>query len=171
MVGKKGYIKTLEAVLAVLIIMIGSYALLPRNEEAPPTVPPLVESAKDYVTYSIMANNSLRNHIVEGQCVAAPDIESIITSDSNKPVLGLYDYSCLICTELGGATCVANTPIDRAVYMADVFISSAPTSLLPLSQQKPRVVRIWFWRKPTTPIDIVNYGIGVYNECEFPGCG
>ena len=170
MVGKKGYIKTLEAVLAVLIIMIGSYALIPKNRDTPPAVPPLVEGAKSYLASSIIGNLSVRNSMVNGNCTAGIDINAIIASDPNKQALALYDYACLICTTLGGTSCVANTPIDRAVYMADVFISSAPSLAVPLDQQKPRVVRMWFWRKPTTPADITKYGITVYNNCSFPGC-
>ncbi len=144
MVSKKGYLKTLEAVIAIIIIVIVSYTLIPRPVEAPPEVPLIVKGAQKLIDQTIQLNETIRAYLAkkeltdEEKRIVQEHIKSII--DKQVP-LG-YDYTCLICSKPG--ECLADrTPFDRSVYMTDVLVASSE------EQQNVRIVRIWFWRKPT----------------------
>lgn len=147
MVNKKGYIKTLEAVIAIIIIVIVSYTLIPRSEETPPEVPLILKGVQNIIGQSIQSNETIRNlTTIEEKLedLPYPDCRDMLKGikgiiDKYAP-LG-YDYTCAVCSNPG--TCLACTPIEKNVYMTDIFVASWE------KQQNPKIVRVWFWKKPT----------------------
>lgn len=158
MVNKKGYIKTLEAVIAIIIIVIISYTLIAQPTETPPDVPSIVKGAQNVIDQTIQFNETIRTYLTtkelddEEKRLLQEHIKSII----DKQVPPGYDYTCLTCSKPG--ECLAEyTPLDKSVYMTDVLIASSE------EQQNVRIVRIWFWRKPTTEQEQAK--IIAYNSC------
>lgn len=160
MVSKKGYIKTLEAVIAIIIIVVISYTLIAQPTETPPDVPSIVKGAQKIIDQTIQFNETIRSLITKKELPPpqSPGREELLKGvqaiiDKQSP-LG-YDYTCAICSEPG--KCLEYTPLDKNVYMTDVLIASSE------EQQNVRIVRIWFWRKPTTEQE--QSKIFAYNSC------
>lgn len=153
MVNKKGYIKTLEAVIAIIIIVIISYTLIAQPTETPPDVPSIVKGAQNIITQGIQFNETVRNLTTFKDVITdldPADKETLLNSINNtisKNRPPGYDYTCLICYTPG--TCYAHDPIpqDRNIYMMDILIASWE------KQQNPKIVRIWFWKQPTQTTD------------------
>lgn len=143
MVNKKGYIKTLEAMIAVIMIVVISYMLIPSAAEAPPEVPSVLKGAQKIITQSVQLNETIRGLITKKyytgyeKCEMLAGINEIITKYAP---LG-YDYTCAVCSKPG--ECLACTPIEKNIYMTDVLVASSE------EQQNVKIVRIWFWTKPT----------------------
>lgn len=132
MVGKKGYIKTLEAIFAIVLMLIFIYSTIPPKTIPPPKVPPPVTSAQHFIIGEITHNDTLREYIVTEHPAAEDAINDLI---SEHVPLG-YDYTMALCDV---TSCVATTPLDKSVYVTDTFIAANNLT------QNPRIVRIWFW--------------------------
>lgn len=144
MVGKKGYLRTVEAIIAIVVIMIIVYTAVPRNEQPPPRVPGAIASAQDYVSKEVSYNNTYRMCVVEQMpegcerenCGSCGDW-FISFFENNLP--GNYNFTFKVC---GTTNCVSSLlPEDRTIYMGDVFLASYE------DQQNPRIFRFWMWRK------------------------
>ena len=173
MVNKKGYIKTLEAVIAIIIVIMVGYILIPRPTEPTPEVPSVVKGVQKVMVQSIQFNEGIRAKLTarnlplpnqpEGQALIKDVNDSIarVIYPSNSPLN--YDYSCMICSNPG--TCLAKLPLEKSIYVTDVLIASST------GQQNPRIIRIWLWNKPTSEEDKVlgedNEKIDVYNDCKI----
>jgi len=160
MVSKKGYIKTLEAVIAIIIIVVISYTLIAQPTEIPPDVPLIVKGAQNVIDQTIQLNETIRTYLAKkDQDLSSEEkrtVQEHIGSIIDKQVPPGYDYTCLICSKPG--ECLAEyTPLDKSVYMTDVLVASSE------EQQNVRIVRIWFWRKPTTEQE--QSKIIAYNSC------
>lgn len=172
MVNKKGYIKTLEAVIAIIIIIMVGYILIAQPAEPAPDVPSVVKGVQKIITQSIQFNEQIRNNLT---APALPSPQAglpydLLKKDVNDTIaknspLG-YDYACAICSNPG--TCIANyLPLEKSIYMIDVLIASGD------KQQNPRIVRVWFWKKPTLDEDNIKVcQKKAYNNCEiiYPTC-
>lgn len=142
MIGKQGYIKTLEAVIAIVIILAFTFAVTPKPEPLY-KLPSSIENAQDYILEEIGRNAELRALIMNAdasdhQDPAYAGIKQI--ADENMPAG--YEYSIGICLQ---SACVTNTtPIaeGRSIYTAESMISSGNAS-----DNTPRVVRLWMWRR------------------------
>lgn len=160
MVNKKGYIKTLEAVVAIIIIVIISYTLIAQPTETPPDVPSIVKGAQNVIDQTIQLNETIRTYLTMEE-LETKEYEKSIVQEHIKSIIDKqappgYDYTCLICSKPG--ECLAEyTPLDKSVYMTDILIASSK------EQQNVRIVRIWFWRKPTTEQE--QSKIIAYNSC------
>lgn len=157
MLSKKGYIKTLEAVIAIITIIVVSYALIVKNIEKTPDPPLILQDAMSFITENVELDESLRENITRRKPDARNDIESIIIENKPKD----YDFICLICS--GTKTCLppAEMPIEKNIYVSDVFIASSIQSSI--KTQDPHVVRIWFWKKPTPGYVSQDW----LNKCDF----
>lgn len=148
MVNKKGYIKTLEAVIAIIMIITVSYTLIPKSMEKPPEPPLIVQDSMKFVNQKIETDEYTREKIVPyegGINTWVSDEEnpfSRLTSFVNQSVpIALYDFSCAVCSS--PSLCIINTPINRNVYTTDVFIASGG------GERNPKLVRVWLWEKLT----------------------
>lgn len=152
----KGYVRTLEAVIAIILILIVIYTIIPKHVEPQPDIPLVVHDAQQFIISDITNNESLRTLIVISEGVGASDnlrmeIENVIKSH----IPPNYDFVCAICPQTN--PCIQTTPLEKAVYMSDVFIASSLGR--ELREQNPKIVRFWIWLKPTQDIS-------VYNTCQ-----
>ena len=132
---KKAYIKTVEAFIAIIAILIFIYAIIPDRSIEEPKIPPVVESSQKFITTEIQTDEDIRTCVIENpQCNNSQMMQQVI--EDNLPVG--YDSTFKICED---TNCIAQTPFDRSVYLTDVFIIST------LEQNNPKVVKIWIWRK------------------------
>lgn len=148
MVNKKGYIKTLEAVIAIIMIITVSYTLIPRSVEKPPEPPLIVQDAMKFTNQKVETDEYTREKIVPYEGTTNtwdPDEENPfdrLTSLVNESMpIALYDFSCAACSS--PSLCIINTPLTRNVYTTDVFIASGG------GEQNPKLVRVWLWEKLT----------------------
>ena len=153
MLNKKGYIKTLEAVIAIILIATVSFTLISQHVERQPEPPLIVQDAISFINEKIEFDESLRADIIRVRSEAKEKTESII--NENKPKN--YDFTCLICSNSNTCFPVA-TPLEKNVYVSDLFIASSE------KKQAPKIVRIWFWEKPTTREDLICYD-DCLNKC------
>ena len=139
---KKGYIRTLEAVIAIVIILLFIFTITPERVTNPKAVPPQVENAQRYILDEVENNQDLRDEALavasDGQCggdaAVAPNIDLLV---SNNLPPG-FAYSCAVCST---TSCVF-TPegVTTSVYVDDVMIT--PDNIA----DGPKIVRIWFWQ-------------------------
>ncbi|MBU2637608.1 MAG: hypothetical protein KJ955_01415 [Nanoarchaeota archaeon] len=140
----KGYIKTLEAVIAIVIILIFTFAVTPKPVPSY-RLPSSVENAQDYILEEIGVDDGLRTLIMNADTDNPEAAESVAAYtaintvvDSNLPTG--YAYIVGICAE---SVCVSELPpeaADRSIYTAEAMIASDGTA------ETPRIVRIWMWQ-------------------------
>jgi len=146
----RGYTKTLEAILAIIIVLVVVYITIPKNDESAPEVPLVVEDAQRFIISGISNNDSLRASILTSSDNDTLSAELGEVIESHVPPN--YDFVCAICPNTN--PCIMLTPLEKSVYMSDVFIAS---TLGPeLVQQNPKIVRFWMWLKPTKDLPIYN---------------
>jgi len=135
---KKGYIRTLEAVIAIVIILIFIFTMMPKKEPNPKDVPPRVDAAQKYILQEIANTPELRQEAIETQeedneCIEGGLIEQLI--QANVPPG--YSYACAVCSSTG---CVFMPEgVTTSVYMDDILITPDDATL------GPKIVRLWFW--------------------------
>lgn len=141
---KQGYIKTLEAVIAIVIILIFTFAVTPKPVPSY-KLPSSVENAQEYILEEITMNPGIRALIMEADPDNPEDPDSIAAYtaiggivDTNLPTG--YAYAVGICEESACAS--SSTPIaeERSVYTAEAMIASDGIA------GTPRIVRIWMWQ-------------------------
>ncbi len=133
--GNKGYLRTLEAVIAIIVILLFIYTVTPRNSNVEAGVPSNVQSAQDFIFKELSFNESIRKCVV--QTVVSNDCQGWVNEvvENNSP-FG-YTFDVVICDK---TACVSSEPpFDKNVYMSDVFISSS------LEEQNPKIIRIYMW--------------------------
>ena len=173
MVNKKGYIKTLEAVIAIIMIIVVSYTLIPRSVETPPEPPLIIQDAMKFMNQQIETDEYIREKFIPYEGSGSPPptwnpgigekhpIEESVKSIVEEATPPLYDFGCAACS--APHLCVINTPIDRNVYTTDVFIASGG------GEQKPKLVRVWLWEKMTETEKVSfiadNNASIYYNKC------
>lgn len=129
----KGYIRTVEAFIAIIILLMVIFFLVPERLEQKPDVPNIVEGAQNFILNELSYNETSRECIVNNPlCENSIVFTSIV--DENIP-FG-YNYSIKICDT---TNCVVPTPIDKNVYVSDIVIGST------IENQNPKIVRLWIW--------------------------
>ena len=157
MVNKKGYIKTIESVIAIIIIITVSFAIIPQYLDKPPEPPLNVQDSMNYINQKVENDDYVRDTLVpwdgssypstwpRNEFGTIPDgqhpIEDYLTSLVEQGVPPLYDFACAACAT--PHLCIVNTPIDRNVYPTEVFIASGG------GEQDPKLVRVWLWERLT----------------------
>lgn len=141
---KKGYIKTLEAVIAIVAILVFTFGVTPRETPNPNQVPFVVKNAEDFITSTLANNDNMRQFVLN----ADPDEkDSLGFLNANLSIDMLvinnlptgYSYEFKICKE---TTCLAeNPPLEASVYSDDVIIAGVDED----DKAKVRIVRFWFW--------------------------
>ncbi len=149
---KSGFLKTLEAIIGIILLLIVIYTIIPRYVEPKPDVSLSVQDAQRFIVNDISENESLRTLILtsEDDALIASEVENAIKAH----MIPNYDFVCAICPQTG--SCIQLSPIDKRVYMSDVFIASSIG--LTLATQNPKIVRFWMWTKPTK-------NLAFYNAC------
>lgn len=139
MVNKKGYLKTLEAVIAIVIILLFTFAVTPKPEPDYST-PYAVKASFDYIIDQVETNDTIRSLIMQSDTPAGlTKANNSVKGQVQENIPPGYDFSCNVCDMLA---CLSEAiPEEKSVYSRDVLISSDATT------QNPKVVRIWMWSK------------------------
>ncbi len=142
MVNKKGYIKTIEAVVAIVAILIFIFTALPRSDQAIIKKPTMIESNLENIMDEVIIQKIYRAEVIasNGECGEEDVCTNFLKLKElveNNLVVG-YTYKFSICPD---PSCVADLPSEKDVYMDDLFIASSRTT------QEPKVFRVWMWRK------------------------
>jgi hypothetical protein len=132
MVNKKGYIQTLEAIVAILIIYITVLSLMSQyRPKTQASVPLDIKLTQDALLKEIESSNIYRN------CALNND-ELCINDMINKTIGSKYMYKLALCTV--SSCSVPNTP-NREVYVRSIIVSSNITNYTTTS------VNIYLWKK------------------------
>ncbi len=140
MVGKKGFIRTIEATIAVLLIFGFIVVAEPKfSKQAERKTPDIIKETQEFMFSEIVHNENYRECIsqgvngqITGSCrdVCGSDLDDFLSQ--NMP-FG-YEYACEVCTT--AVSCLQdNLPIDRSVYANSIFVA----------EKNSKIVRIYFW--------------------------
>ncbi|MBS3095595.1 hypothetical protein J4231_02865 [Candidatus Woesearchaeota archaeon] len=162
---KQGYLRTVEAIIALVIILGVVFVALPRKEPGVIKVPYAVGDVQDMIKTQIMSDNSLKECIAKnepstGDCDSStPPIDSPLDKvggvisgiiDANVAFKNSYEHAYTICDK---PTCLCDgickkyldlrgpSDINSNVFMSDVFVGGAVTG------GKNKIVRFWIWKK------------------------
>ena len=136
--GKRGWIRILEAVIGIMIIL-GILALVYSRSSQGEDVSGEIYNMQKNVLEQIASDAELRNSILsDSEEVAEGKIVSFI--ESGGLVLPVFDFGVRIC-DLGVLNC--NLPVNTggSVYVEERVISSS------LEEFNPKKVRLFVWRK------------------------
>ena len=146
MVNKQGVLKTLEAVIAILLIFGFLYALLSQRQQLTGETPLDLSSTRSFLFDQLTFDNSYRTCLTNpaltpGACATLaasypasyPCVQQVMDFIQKHTPTG-YDFSCELCKT--SASCsTQNIPLETSVYTDSVFISG----------KESRVFRIYFW--------------------------
>lgn len=138
---KKGFIRTLEAVIAIVLLLTFIFWIMPSNIIDESDTPAIISAAEDLINHELMTDNELRNYILEADL---DDINSVSYINAMAAITQViedrkpygYEYQIAICADV-------NCYIDASsgsVYMNDILISSDMEG-----NQELRIVRMWFY--------------------------
>lgn len=136
MVNNKGFIKTLEAVIAIILILGFVYAMTPTQEPKAEPTPLNIRDVQQFILNEVALNKTFRNCITSAQpssCGAGclQQINAFI--DKNTP--SGYENMCEVCTR--AISCSSQQlPLDRSIYTDSIFIGHASSS---------KIFRVYFW--------------------------
>ena len=139
---KKAYIRTLEAVIAIILVLAFIFMVTPKTQKISEEVPIDVREAQKFILQEVLNNESLRNCVIilEPPQNCKQDIFSCKNLDSfiQEHIPKGYDYNCEVCSS--SASCInLNLPIDRSVYADSILITE--------DIDKIKIVRLYIWRK------------------------
>ncbi len=132
---KQGFIRTLEAVIAVVIVLGIMLSLAPAKQPETDT-PANLKQAQAFILNHIVTNENFRNCIMTvtayGECSASCTIvDSFVNTNAPKG----YAYRCEICGS--ASTCSSPLPLDKSLYTDSRFIATDPA----------KVIRLVFWER------------------------
>jgi len=132
MVNKKGYMKILEAVIAIVILLLFITVLAIQNRESEPKTPQDISLLQDTTVNGIKNDDSLRTCALNGDKFCIENyIDGIIPSG--------YGYELYLCTDLDACPEVSGLPDDKSVY--------AETFLIASSDEVKSLVGFYLWRE------------------------
>ncbi len=131
---KKGYLKTLEAIIAVMILLSFLLAILPREEAKEAEVPDDIRLTQESIMNIIQSNEELRDCVLSGN-------NGCITGyiDNNDLVPYTMNYRTLI--TLTDEIIEPEDLPDKAVYTSNIVISSTDGSTV-----TSRLFTLFIWR-------------------------
>ncbi len=132
---KKGFVRTLEAVIAVVIVL-GIMLVLTPAKQPETDIPANLKQSQAFILNHIATNENFRNCIMDttvyGECRAScAAIDGFVGNNVPKG----YDYRCEICSS--ASTCSNPLPLDKSLYTDSRFIATDPA----------KVIRVVFWEK------------------------
>jgi hypothetical protein len=151
MVGKRGFIKTVEAIIAIVIVLIVIFTLSKKVGNAEEYDVESVRSLMDGVLEGVSENEGMRDCIVTLTIPARGLVYSEYNAgngDCGNDIVNKYvrdtlpkrfRYSMLVCE----ANLVCNIPDlpEGSVYTSAVLITSSVRA----EMYKPRAIRLWMW--------------------------
>jgi hypothetical protein len=155
MVGKQGFIRTLEAVIAIILVLGFLLYILPRVPKlTDSSIPEGVDSARNYILMKFLTDNDIRRCVGSVVIPTAEksngfncDKEDIykIDDDCGSWITDLlkahtppgFSYSCEICDDVGPCTNLPPESMKSSVYPGAIFMYFTSA---------PKYVRVYFWR-------------------------
>lgn len=158
---RKGFIRTLEAIIAIVIILVVSFTIISRSSAEVSSVPSVVVASQNIIIQSLNLNETIRDCVLDDLCNTESGLVSDLLEAYQPPG---YEYAFRVCTTPncvcdssgsppcnvfgcfitdGVKTCEVSPsgyPEKGEVYVADTFIAAKTSS------QEHRVVRFWMWR-------------------------
>lgn len=136
---KKGFLRTLEAVIAIIIVLGLILFLTPTKIPDVGDVPGSVEEAQKIIVQEISQNATYRKCALDNKdrsCIGMDYPCNYVEQFVRGNTPSGYDYNCEICDS--SVSCVDNLhiPVDKTVYAKDIFISGPPS----------RVFRVYMWQ-------------------------
>jgi len=129
---KKGWMKVLEAVIAITLI-IGVLVYIMATTITEKDMSGVVGEKERYILDAISKDDSLRNDIVsEKYDNVNLTIKGMISTN--------WEFDTKIC-ELDNICSSINTPVDKDVYVSEVVVVSNKTSYI------PKKLRLFIWMK------------------------
>jgi hypothetical protein len=120
----KGFVKTLEASIAIVLILISIVFLFPERTKNKTQIS---HAAYDCLKY-IDNKGLLRNYAVNG-------FESNLVSDLRACISPLYDYTVKMCTS---TACNSQLPSNKEVFLSSYIIAGEDTF-------RPTLINLWIW--------------------------
>lgn len=158
MVNKKGFIRTMEAVIAILIVLGFLLYILPRRTTfSESSIPEGLESSKNYLLTQFLVNQSIRDCIgalniddtgksSDGfKCEATQSMDPDCWTGLIKPLIddtriSGYTVWCEICDNVSPCTTYLNSGNrDKSIYPGAIFMY--------FSEGKEKYVRLYFWKE------------------------
>lgn len=146
MVNKKGFIRTLEAVIAIIVILSIIFYITPRVVEFEEKVPEDVANAKEFIMNQVLFNKEYSKCIVDvtnyGNCESA-----LGNCESATKIMGLFEYvpygyswHCEICSDTNPiCTTLPQDVLEKSIYTNSIFVYKAG--------QDYNIMRIYIWKK------------------------
>ncbi|HLC71988.1 MAG TPA: hypothetical protein VJH37_00230 [Candidatus Nanoarchaeia archaeon] len=136
---KKGFVRTLEAIIAAIIVLGIILVVTPEKAQQRTGTPENVKEAQQFILEGIAMNETFRDCIlrstVQGECntvcVAPADIDAFVAAHTPP----LYGFRCEICNS--ASTCSESLPLDKSLYTDSRLIARNPA----------RIIRLIFWEK------------------------
>lgn len=153
MVNKKGFIRTLEAVIAIVLILGFIFYITPKVVEFEEKVPEDVVNTKEFILNQILFNKEYSNCIMgaeigassneHGNCESALEKcgkkEDIMNLFSKYIPYG-YNWWCEICDETKKTcTSLGEDALKKSIYTNTIFIYKSGNTY--------NIMRIYIWKK------------------------
>ena len=120
---KKAFLKTLEATIAIIIMLGFLVVLLPRITEKETAIPADISLVQEKVLREIEFNNTLRNEILSG---SNPDASSypITFNFINSTIPPTLDFTISVCID---SSCPIPPLPEKTVYAKNLIVASTLT--------------------------------------------
>lgn len=127
---KKGFIRILEAIIALMLIFGYVITILPKAPKNISKAPPEIESALEEITSGIQTNERLRASVLESNNIHQVDVtasgilNTFIKESFPAVTLHVWDYAFSVCAFANNRDCVffpqKDTRKDQAVELNDL---------------------------------------------------
>ncbi|MBI2670870.1 hypothetical protein HYX18_02745 [Candidatus Woesearchaeota archaeon] len=128
---KKAYIKTLEAIVAILLIYLFIAYLLKDNKPKQATAPIDIKLTQESILKEIQSSNYYRNCVLINNSTCVNDL-------INSTIANKYNYAFSLCTK---SQCYIPITPAKDVYLSSVIISANITDYSTTS------INLYVWRK------------------------
>ena len=156
MVNKKGYIRTLEAVIAIILVLIFIFSVLPKKQTEELKTPREIDLTSDRILSEIQYNEQFRQCVIEDispinkpseKQTALECVNKFI--ESNKLIPTTLSYNITVCDIQVSNQDAYNyckesdlpEAKDLTIYTKRVILSTTLTDL------QPKKVKLYIWRK------------------------
>ena len=142
MVNKKGFIKTLEAIIAVVLLIIFVFSIAAvgiRTSEEPPGN---VVDAQNFIFKSILNSESLRSAVLSEPPDSNGEVDKLVLD--TKPVG--YVYKIQFC-DINECLPPEGLPEDRTIYVSSVYVVDTANTGNQIAANKPKILKVFMWEK------------------------
>lgn len=139
MVNKKGFLRTLESIIAIIMVLGLILYVTPTRTPEVSELPGVVEQAQNLVLEEVAVNKEFRKCILESDersCIGMNSPCSGIESFIQTAVPTGYQFNCEICSSSIACVSSLSIPQDKTVYTRDTFVAGSPS----------KVFRVYMWQ-------------------------